>query len=370
MDLEPKSPIDKTFIQKRVSPEEVFEHYLGVEVRPGYKFCNPLRVDENPTCKFFYSGDKPYFSDFAVETGMDCFDLVMWHYNCGFQQALRHIAEDMGLRDVDASEKTGGWSPGDVVRKGKGNYGHTSIKVRTADFTRKDASYLKSHGISKQVAEKYWCYGIDHVWVNGEHIWMRTPERPAIGYYFGTDEEDIQHWKIYFYEDDEDRFLCNTGRIQGWPQLPETGDTVLITKSLKDVMALHSFGVNAIAPQGETIKPPTEKIESLKSRFNTVLSLYDFDDAGITMANFLKREYDIDPLFLTNGDYGTTDYGAKDFSDYVRNYGRQATYDLIAYARRHVLEQGIEEKQDVKEDSSILSRSNYLDTKSRRLRDR
>jgi len=342
MDLEPKAPIDKTFIQKRTSPEEIFQHYLGVEVRPGYKFCNPLRHDENPTCKFYYAGGELHFSDFAVQTGMDAFDLVMWIYKCSFKESLKHIAEDMGLRDTEDGERNE-WRVDASSLQTYGSSGQrTSIQVRRADFTKKDAEYLQRHGISRKTAEKFWCYGLDHIWVNGNHIWMRNPQRPAIGYYFGTDEDGVQHWKIYFYEDESDRFLCNTGRIQGWPQLPETGETVVITKSLKDVMALDSFGIRAIAPQGETIKPPTEKIEQLKHRFNTVLSLYDFDYAGISMAGFLKREHGIEPLFFTDGRFGTTDYGAKDFSDYVKGFGRQATYDLIGYVRRHYLENPID----------------------------
>lgn len=41
--------------------------------------------------------------------------------------------------------------------------------------------------------------------------------------------------------------------IQGSKMLPKSGEFVVVTKSLKDVMALYEFGIPAIAPNSENL---------------------------------------------------------------------------------------------------------------------
>jgi hypothetical protein len=149
--------------------------------------------------------------------------------------------------------------------------------------------------------------------------WTYSPNDPAVGYFFGKADNGDQRWKIYFFERDEYRFLCNTNRINGWIQIPESGENLIITKSLKDVMTLYRLGYDAIAMQNETTEPYDYIIEEMQQRFDIVWSFYDFDKPGIRLANTLKRKYDIPYIFLTNGNYNTTDYGSKDISDYVKD---------------------------------------------------
>ena len=66
--------------------------------------------------------------------------------------------------------------------------------------------------------------------------------------------------------------------------------------------------------------------------------LLDFDITGVRMANYLRKKYPVIVLFLTNGRYGTKDYGAKDFSDYVKKYGVEAGDELIEEVISHYRE--------------------------------
>ena len=47
------------------------------------------------------------------------------------------------------------------------------------------------------------------------------------------------------------------------------------------------------------------------------------------MANTLLKRYNIKPLFLTDGRFGTINYGAKDISDYIEINGTTETLKLI-----------------------------------------
>ena len=52
--------------------------------------------------------------------------------------------------------------------------------------------------------------------------------------------------------------------------LPKTGDSVVITKSLKDVMCLYEYGISAIAPCSENMFLTDSQYEKLKNRFKHI----------------------------------------------------------------------------------------------------
>lgn len=321
-------PVTKKFILERVTQEEIFEYYLGVEVQTRRQFCNPLRKDDNPTCNFSYHGEKLRFRDWSWPRPLDCFDIVMKMYGLSFDDALKRIASDFDL--VGTSENSHAVQRFSQIKEAEGTVKRTRIRVRLSSFTNQDKRYLKNHGVHGEQCKKFNVKPIDRVWVRGNLIWGYHDKDPAIGYYFGKDNDGHELWKIYYYSRDSGtRFICNCNTIQGWEELPQSGSGVVITKSLKDVMALDNFNIPAIAPQGESQRFPEEKAEELKERFDIVRSLYDFDRAGVAAANRLRKRHGIPPLFLTDGRFNTEDYGAKDFSDFVKYNGEQQARGII-----------------------------------------
>lgn len=49
--------------------------------------------------------------------------------------------------------------------------------------------------------------------------------------------------------------------------LPESGDILIITKALKDVMVLYEYGIPAIAPCSENLFITEAQYNHLKERF-------------------------------------------------------------------------------------------------------
>lgn len=328
MDFRPNIAITKSFILKRITQEQIFERYLGVEVQTRRQFCNPLRHDKNPTCNFSYHGKKLRFRDWSYQRPLDCFDIVMKMHGLNYDQALKRIASDFDL--ANSSTDSNAIMKWKEMKRAESKKTRTRIRVRLSDFTEQDREYLTSHGVYGEQCGKFNVKPIDRVWVRGNLIWGYHEQDPGIGYYLGKDEDDMQLWKIYYYRRSSGiRFLCNNTKIQGWNQLPEKGDMVVITKSLKDVMALDYFGIPSIAPQGETTPIPDEKINELKNRFGIVRTLFDFDLAGVRAGQRIRKKHGIPTLFLTGGRFNTKDYGAKDFSDFVKYYGEQAARELI-----------------------------------------
>ncbi len=311
-----------------VSQEEIFEHY-GISVIYGTLFCSPLRQDDRPTCSFKWIGEYLYFRDWAEENPINCFQLVMDIYNCRFYEALQFIYRDL-------IEKKGK-SEVEFVKQGKKQTKKTIKPYRKKKIITKlsktwqpeVADYLKSYYLTSKQTKKFNIIPIKQVWLENTLMWYYKKNDPAIGYYFGKDEQGNAKWKIYFFTRRNFRFMGNTNRINGWIQLPEKGELLIITKSLKDVACFDIFGIPAIAMQNETTIPYDYIIEELKSRFTNIISFYDFDRTGIINANKLKNLYNIPYLFLTNGRFGTKDYGAKDFSDYLKLKGKQHALHLL-----------------------------------------
>ena len=102
--------------------------------------------------------------------------------------------------------------------------------------------------------------------------------------------------------------------IQGFEQLPEYGDLLIITKSLKDVMVLYEMGYDAIAPPSESSEIPEVVIYNIKRRFKKILVIYDRDATGMRFARSIVNKWKFDFAFINKK------YNTKDISDFVKAY--------------------------------------------------
>ena len=318
-----KPDITIKYILQRVSQEDIFSYYLGVHIVYREFFCSPLRNDKNPTCSFKKCNDgNVLFRDWAEPKALTCFTLIQQIYNCSFVEALYHIYTDMILDDKPPVYHYEETITTEYKRSQKSN-----IQIAFGDWQPEVKEYLKAYHITPALCKKFNIYPINTVYLNGKIHYKYNKYDPAIAYYFGDNNKE-QRWKIYFFKrKNVYRFLCNTNRINGWIQLPNKGEHLIITKSLKDVACLDIFNISAIAMQNETTLPYDYIIEELQSRFTTIYSLYDYDNTGITLATQLEELYNIKPLFFKNVEE------VKDFSDYVKKHGKQKTQKLINYVK-------------------------------------
>lgn len=338
-DLNYEPEITKEYILDYVSQVDIMEYYLGVDVQTDKHFCSPIRKDNNPTCNFSWYNGTLYYMDWGrFEQPKDCWNLVKYMFNLNYWDALDKIAEDFNLKNVDSSSQLDLFNEKKEKRSKRKNIkvdtSPTTIEVKRQPFTSTDIDYLNQYNISSDACKKFRVFSIFRVWLNNKTIYTHSSNDPALGYYFGV--HDVQRWKIYFYKRSDYRFVCNTNIIQGWQQLPRTGNVCIITKSMKDVMCLWEFGIPAIAPHNEAQIMSEDKINELKERFNNLYILFDFDYTGICGANRYYRKYGIPRLFFTNGRFNTKDYGVKDFSDYVAKYGVKETRKLIEQVKQYV----------------------------------
>lgn len=319
--IQAQPEISKEFILDYLTQEEIMSRYLGLDVEKTTLFCSPLRDDKYPTCSVAYIGDRLIFRDWSEDRSFDCFGIVERMYGVNFYDALQIIARDFNLvKNVRLGKKkeiTVHKRVIQQVRKEK-----SDIQVRVDKFSKTNIAYLKQYHITSEQCKRFNVYHPSHVWLNGKLYYVQCDNNPALAYYFGLDEKGNPKWKIYFYKSEYQRFLMNTNRINGWIQIPDKGDLLIITKSLKDVIVLDHFNIPAISMQAETQTPYDYIIDELKSRFKRIISLFDYDRTGITRAEILSNMYDIPYFFIQ-------DEEAKDISDYIKEYGFEQTKTFL-----------------------------------------
>lgn len=118
-------------------------------------------------------------------------------------------------------------------------------------------------------------------------------EKQLVFGYYGGIREGIERWRIYMPGNRKHKFVSNwkSFRLQGAHMLPKSGDAIVITKSLKDVMVLYEFGIPAIAPISENCYLTDAQHNKLINKFNKVVLFYDNDYAGISNLNKFRKAH-------------------------------------------------------------------------------
>ena len=317
--LQPK--ITKDFILSKVNQESIMQHYTGAEINSKKLFLSPLRQDNHVTCSIYKSKSGViYMHDFATNEHIDCWNLVMRKFNVNYYKALKIIAEEFGLIKSSGVVKT---KP--IIVESLKQTESSKIQVQIKDYTEKELEWWKSFGISRKTLKKYKIFSLQHVFLNGELKFTSSEQCPIYGYYFGKDKNHEEKWKIYFPTRTESRFLNNTSKklLQGYKQLPKEGDLLVISKSMKDIMAMYEFNIPAIAPNSETLFINDKQLEEFKQRFKHILVFYDNDRPGkYNMAKIRREHPELNYYFLPKS-------LSKDFTDTIKQVGVDKMRELV-----------------------------------------
>lgn len=323
MDFSFKPKISKELILSRFSEEQLMEYYLHLPVRRGL-FRSPLRRDKQPTCSFYRNNSGTLiFKDFATGQHLNVFGVVQEIFKCDYHEALRIIANDMGIvRDRELHRNPGkiNESPTKITDKEM-----SKIQVEVQDFTDLELKWWGKYGITLNILKKFNVYSCKHVFLNGNLLAKSQQHCPIFGYY-GKKYQGIELWRCYFPKRTSFRFITNwpSKKIQGYDQLPKEGKLLVITKSMKDCMTLYSCGISAIAPNSENLFVSDNMLNELKSRFKYVVVFYDNDRPGLHNMARIRREHP-ELVYISI----PKQYGSKDISDFYKDHGRKETLNLI-----------------------------------------
>jgi len=303
-------------ILSKITEYDIFMYYCTTFKQLGKKFNSELRQDKSPTVSIIPYNGRLLYKDFGnAEHTFDCFNYVRFKYNCSFFDALRII---------DCDFKLGLHSKKEAIKFTMGYIGYTQkppkfkkpavlIQKKKRPWNKDDAKFWSKYLISKKILSMFAVEPISHFWVNNNRFTSKS-----VTYAFRLKSR----YKIYSPYEEENKWLSNTKKtdVQGYNQLPQKGEKLILTSSLKDVMCLYAAGYNAIAMQSEMQIPHESLISELKNRFDTIEVLYDNDfnkvnNPGQRVANQICDLYGFNNICIPS------ELESKDPSDLVSKEG-------------------------------------------------
>lgn len=318
--IQPK--IDKDFILSKINQESIMQHYTGNDVTSKKLVTSCLRSDNHVTCGYYKSKSGVlYMHDFATGEHLDCWNLVMKMFNVNYYQALEIIAKDFCLVESNIVKTK------PIIVPEIKETESAIIQVQIKSFTQKELDWWQQFEINKKILKKYHIYSLQYVFLNGELRFSSSEKCPIYGYYFGKDKNSKELWKIYFPFNKEKgiRFINNLPKkvLQGYHQLPKTGDLLVITKSMKDVASMYGFGITAVSTPSESTFISDKQLEEFKSRFKHIVVLYDSDRPGKHNLWIIRKKYpELNYFVLPNN-------LEKDFTDTLKVIGTDKMKELI-----------------------------------------
>lgn len=301
--------ITETRLKFYVSEESIFRYYFG-EFEIGKKYNSPLRRDPRPSFMINVHEGRLYWKDFGLtsDVSADAIGFVAELNNETRKAAVRRIWHDFMhnkpnlTKKADKSLNIG--LPYDLV---------------THDLTSFELRYWEQHCIEQPLLDRFNIKGVESLSRHGKLMWRSTAFEPAYAYMFDRDTFKIYRPK----SEDKFRGQNNGSVIEGYAQLPATGDCLIITSSMKDTLVLTSLGYAAAAPSGETnIRALFERAREFNARFSNVVILFDNDSPGIRAATRVSHATNWRKIFLPRE-------LAKDPADVVKKFGNRFVLSQI-----------------------------------------
>lgn len=289
------------WILSKVTEYDIYAKYIG-QFKVGMIYNSPFRKDKNPSFGIYYSKrtKQLLFKDHGTgECGNVIKFVSLFTGKTEYSDILSDIVDKLNITNNTKLVSSKQYIPPT----------ETVIGVVRQEFTDVDINYWKQFNISINTLKKFNVNSIKYYLCNGIVKGTYKRENPMYAY------KVYNNFKIYRpLADKYTKWRNNLTDydIQGYEQLPQKGDILFITKSMKDVMCLHEMGYPAVSPSSESTFLPKDILEQLKTRFKRIIILFDRDVAGVKRSRKLSRETGLEAMFINKK------FKAKDISDAVK----------------------------------------------------
>ena len=292
------------YILSRVSEYDIYAAYIG-NFKVGMIYNSPLRKDKTPSFGCFYSRKTKQLLFKDHGTG-ECGNVIKFVSLItgltNYSDILNDIVNKLKITSSTHLDSSKQYIPST----------ETVIGVVRQEFTDTDINYWRQFNIQVETLKKFGVSSIKYYLCNGIVKSVYKEETPMYAY------KVYNHFKIYKpLADKYTKWRNNLTEldIQGFKQLPKTGDILIITKSMKDVMCLYEMGIPAISPSSESTFIPDRVLEQLKKRFKRIIILFDRDSSGCKSSIKIWNKYKLKPLFINKR------FKSKDISDAIKYNG-------------------------------------------------
>lgn len=325
--------LNKENVMRLVPEDRLWRHYLGFDFEVGKTYKSPLRTDPTPSFSIFRArrlGDKIMARDHGGQFAGDIIDYICFTERVDFYTALIKINEDfgLGLRYTKVSRegvprfREHKVNPSEVPRiEAAKKISGVIYEIVERPYLASDIGYWISYGITRHTLNQYGVRCVGVLYCNGMCCYTYQYDNPCYEYPFPSGNRKY-YWP--FAQEKSKKFrgnIDNEKDMQGYYQTRmskhEESNLLVITKSMKDVMLLHQYGVDAIAIHGENHRFNNDFIRHMKKYNKRVISLYDNDETGKRGAEYLCVNHQIEPYFIT-------EESAKDITDLYKKDKKKA----------------------------------------------
>ena len=325
----------KENIYLRVTEKAIFDFYFQ-PCYIGRAYLSPLRNENRPSFALFHAtnggSDSLLYKDFGTGEVGNCFKFIQRLYNLTYPEAMQEVNYrfNLGLKPLEGFiciKDLYIIHPQDVYRDPvTGNIEQKKLPEIKFEITKWKGGWLEfwtKYGISQKALEYYNVIPITNCYINDKWVLEAKNTRPAFVYLFKP--EDIVYTKVYN-PFSNIKWLANQrgDMLEGMEQLlalHKEIEPIILTKSLKDVIALRMMKFRAVALRSETQRVSQEVINSLREISNNIISIMDNDATGIKKAKEIEDKFGIKPYFMPQ----------KDVSDTILQIGKDKTKEIICH---------------------------------------
>lgn len=310
-------------ILQRVDEYTLYCHYLGFEPLLRKPYNSPLRYGDSLPSFSIYETSKEGIEYFWKDSGGDrdtgvagdsgdIFKLIRLLYGDTLKECLSRINKDFELgyeSDTPAPincEKIIRYDPPKPAEASR-------IRIKRRKFYQYDIEYWLQFGVTAKTLLKYKVIPLAYFWMFDHQQYPIKADKLSYAYPVNGKYKIYQpHSKVRKFRNDYD-YMC----LEGFDQLTYTTDTLVITKSTKDIMVLSEYGYEAVSPRGESVPIREEFINHFRKKYKRILIFFDNDG---------KHKADIYPF---PDIYVPIESHEKDISDYRKRYGHKQTQFLL-----------------------------------------
>jgi 5S rRNA maturation endonuclease (ribonuclease M5) len=313
-----------------VPKEWVFEFYLNLSEKltgQSVKIKSIFNNREKTASMYIYmDNNNTYkFKDFSSGNGGDALNLIQIMFNL----PSRASASFKIIDDYNEYVKT--HEPAPVVEL----KAHSKFKVSDYEirhWNNLDQNYWMSFNIGSKMLEHYNVAPLKfYTMTKEDNLGIESHMTISTNYIYGYFKDDGSLYKIYQPKVRDSKFIKVRDYLQGSEQLRGDKKFLVITSSLKDLMAFNRLKITdaeSIAPDSEnSMIAATYMLNAIK-HYKKVFVLFDNDEAGQKAAQKYHNTFGVATINLPM---------EKDLSDSVKVYGIDAVRSLLLSLLKHAL---------------------------------
>jgi hypothetical protein len=305
-----------------IPKEWVFEYYLklpekltGQSVKIKSIFNS---LEKTPSMYIYMDNTNTYkYKDFSSGCGGDALNLVQTIFNF----PNRGRASFRIIDDYNEYLKTN--APSEVREiKAHSKYRVTDYEMR--HWNNYDQVYWTKFQIGSTMLDRYNVVPLSfYVMTKEDNLGLKTSITISRNYIYGYFKNDGTLYKIYQPMNKEGKFIKIRDYIQGSEQLRGDKKFLIITSSLKDLMAFNKLKIvdaESIAPDSENSMIPTNYMVNAIKHYKNVFVLFDNDGPGKKAAERYQKMFGVSTINLPM---------EKDLSDSVKVHGVDAVRNML-----------------------------------------